>query len=59
MASAPFDVHAQLFKMLLPRAQHICIYSPEMRPLYHGEGMEPQEMRAAAQAVLGNAGGNL
>ena len=58
LASAPFDVHAQLLKMLLPRARHICIYSPDLRPMYHGEGMEPQEMRSAAQSVLSGAMGN-
>ena len=58
MASAPFDVHAQLLKMLLPRARHVCIYSPDLRPLYQGEGMEPQEMRSAAQAVLGGPMGH-
>lgn len=58
MASAPYDVHAQLLKMLLPRARHVCIYSPDLRPLYQGEGMEPQEMRSAVQAVLGGPLGN-
>ena len=58
LASAPFDVHAQLLKMLLPRARHVCIYSPDLRPLYQGEGMEPQEMRAAAQSVLSGPLGN-
>lgn len=58
MASAPFDVHAQLLKMLLPRARHVCIYGPDLRPLYQGEGMEPQEMRGAVQTVLGGPLGN-
>jgi diguanylate cyclase (GGDEF)-like protein len=58
MASAPYDVHAQLLKMLLPRARHVCLYAPDLRPLYQGEGMEPQEMRAAVQSVLNGPLGN-
>ena len=52
LATAPLDPHAQLLKMLLPRARHLCIYSPELEPLWQGEGMEPAEMRAATHTVL-------
>ena len=57
MASAPLDAHARLIKMLLPRARHVCIYSPDLRPLYQGEGLEPHEMRDAAQAVINGPAG--
>ena len=52
MASAPLDAHARLLKMMLPRAQHVCIYSAGLGTLYQGEGLEPPEMRDAAQTVL-------
>ena len=52
LATAPLDPHAQLLKMMLPRARHLCIYSPELDLLWQGEGMEPTEMRSAAHTVL-------
>jgi diguanylate cyclase (GGDEF)-like protein len=58
MANAPLDAHARLLKMMLPRARHVCIYSPVLRPLYQGEGLEPHEMRDAAQAVLSGPPGH-